>query len=150
MLTVFFASTNDVWASSDYGVSWTRILAAAPWGQRWGHGGFITSGGVLFVLGGSDLTNAVRIQTYHDLWASFDGGRQWTSCTMPTNPTDREFIRGEQGTQFTENEELIILSGYTYQTDARRDFADVWITNFSFADTEGLKRMCNWPPERDE
>ena len=44
--------TNDVWVSSDEGVTWARVTASAPWSARWGHGGVYTYAGVLLVVGG--------------------------------------------------------------------------------------------------
>ena len=44
---------NDVWASSDGGVSWAAITVNAPWNRRWGHTGAIADNGVMVILGGT-------------------------------------------------------------------------------------------------
>ncbi len=92
--------TNDVWASSDQGISWWRITANAPFFRRWGHGGLVTQAGVIVLFGGSntDTTRYQDMYSYRDVWTSFDGGLSWNSCQLPSgDDTARQFIRTEQG-----------------------------------------------------
>jgi hypothetical protein len=53
------------------GVTWTLVIASAPWAARFGHTSVIDAAGAIYVLGGQDY----RTLTYYkDVWASTDGG----------------------------------------------------------------------------
>jgi len=133
---------NDVWSSGDFGLSWELLTREAPFGDRWGHGGFVTSGGAILIIGGSDWLPLGAL-TVRDVWASFDGGRIWSKCALPSLINDRTFIRGEQGMVLTDTEELVIVSGYYYfPLVNRQNFRDVWSTSFSLSDTDGLRNLC--------
>ena len=133
-------ASNDVWASSDDGVTW-QFIAIAPFGPRWGHGGVITSAGAIMVFGGTN-TNLNALVTYHDAWLSFNGGLTWSSCVLSSGDGS-VFIRGEQAVALTAREELLIASGYSYNADGgRTDFRDMWQTQFSLADISALAVMC--------
>lgn len=143
-------NSNDVWASSDAGVTWKQIAEKASWGPRWGHGGVITSAGVIVVWGGSNTDNGkyTGMYTYRDVHASFDGGKSWHDCRVPAGEDDqRSFLRTEQGATLTTTGELIIASGYSFcpvgecEYD-RYDYRDVWKTSWSLDDTAKLARMC--------
>ncbi|TVQ20897.1 MAG: hypothetical protein EA383_17970 [Spirochaetaceae bacterium] len=65
------SGTRDVWSSSD-GETWTRIVEAAEWSERGGHGAlvFASPGGEerMWILGGSGG---------NEIWSS-DNGEAWT------------------------------------------------------------------------
>jgi hypothetical protein len=56
------------------GVTWTLVIASAPWAARYCHTSVIDAAGAIYVIGGvgggSDGT------WYQDVWASTDGGAQ--------------------------------------------------------------------------
>ena len=67
---------NDVWKSSDDGVTWTQLTAAAPWSERAG-GVAIVKDGAIFMIGGE----AGFVGPYfNDVWSSQDGAT-WTQVT---------------------------------------------------------------------
>lgn len=68
------AALADVWASDDGGESWQQLAAAAPWGARRGHALVGLSGELLLLGGQRAATGAVL----NDVWASQDGGAEWT------------------------------------------------------------------------
>ena len=61
---------SDVWSSVD-GVTWTKVISAAPFAERRMHAA-IVSGGKMWVSGGM-----VGSTTFNDTWSSVDGA-SWT------------------------------------------------------------------------
>jgi hypothetical protein len=51
------------------GVTWTLVIASAPWAGREQHTSVIDAAGVIYVIGGWDGSTYL-----HDVWASTDGG----------------------------------------------------------------------------
>ena len=137
---------NDVWASSDYGLSWAVITATPPFGERWGHGGVVTASGVLVMWGGSTSNSGAYADTYtyREVWASFDGGFQWHSCTLPSPLQDRLFIRTEQGAALNFQGQLVITAGYAYAENGQFQvrYRDVWRSTFSLNDDLALADRC--------
>ena len=144
------ATSNDIWASSDGGITWTVVLPNAPWEPRWGHSGFITAAGVLVVFGGSNSDTGLWSDTYthNDVWTSFDGGVNWSRCNLPDGDEEsRSFVRHKAGIALTEDEEIVMASGIIYPRGAGpagiREFRDVWKTPFKLSDTRDLSVRCN-------
>ena len=104
---------NDVWASSDYGVSWALVCGAAPWAGRWGHSGVVTRDGALVFYGGAvrdDLyERPYNFAFYGDIWASLDGGVTWHECTARTVP----YNRTEAAVALSSDGHLLMAAGYS-------------------------------------
>jgi|GEM_PF-1937246 len=117
----------DVWRSTD-GSAWTRILAAAPWGERVLH---ITAtlGDHIFVMGGQTLPQfggPPETAFYNDVWRSPDG-ITWERIVEHAPWS----ARGQIGGQAVLAGEFFILGGGTYDTPAvptRLFHNDVWST----------------------
>ena len=143
------SQSNDVWASSDQGITWWQITANAPFFRRWGHAGVVNKDGVLLLFGGSNTdTQQYRdMYSYRDVWTSFDGGINWQSCQLPSGEDEaRQFIRTEQGVTIDSQGRMLIASGYSYDgRGGRFDYRDVWRTPFSIDDTNLLATMCGGP-----
>ena len=141
--------SNDVYASSDQGITWWQITARAPFFVRWGHGGIVTKAGVILLFGGSNTdTGSYRdMYSYRDVWSSFDGGVNWHSCQLPSgDDSARQFIRTEQGVTIDAQGRMLIASGYSYDGAGRRFlYRDVWRTPFNVEDTDTLASMCGGP-----
>ena len=141
--------SNDVWASSDQGITWWQLTANAPFFRRWGHGGVVTKAGVILLFGGSNTdTGYYRdMYSYRDVWSSFDGGLSWVSCQLPSGEDEaRQFIRTEQGVTIDAMGRMLIASGYSYDgRGGRFDYRDVWRTPFNVEDTDVLASMCGGP-----
>ena len=134
--------SNDVWASSDYGVTWAQLTAAAGFGPRWGHGGWITRGEVLLVWGGLNTPTGLyeNTITQRDIWASFDGGFTWNQCAT----SGTSWIRGEQGVVVNPNGQLVLVAGYAYteNNEFQVRYNDVWRSTFSIENTANLAARC--------
>ena len=106
---------NDVWASSDYGVTWALITSSAPWEGRWGHSGLVTRDGAIVFFGGAvrdDLYEEPNNYAFYgDIWASFDGGYTWNECTARTIP----YNRTESAVVLDEAGHLLMAAGYSIQ-----------------------------------
>ena len=63
---------NDVWASSDDCVTWTRLTAAAAFSPRRDFSLLATPDGVVLLVAGWDASTS-----FNSLFASFDGGYTW-------------------------------------------------------------------------
>ena len=137
---------NDVWASSDNGASWAVISATPPFKGRWGHGGVVSSRGVLVMWGGSTSDDGRYNNTYtfREAWASFDGGYTWQGCNLPPALEDRLFIRTEQGAALNLRGQLVISAGYAYAERGQFQvrYRDVWRSTFSVDDTRELAERC--------
>lgn len=138
--------------SSDQGATWVQLVEEGgdSMFKRWGHSGIITSGGVLVVFGGSNTDSGLfnDMYSYRDLWASFDGGISWLQCTGDGSSGAYDYFRTEQGVTLTNDEELVLLSGYSFCpqgrcTATRYDYRDVWKTPFSLGNTALLAQMCS-------
>ena len=137
---------NDVWASSDQGVSWALLTATPPFGGRWGHGGVVTAHGALVIWGGSTSSTGYYQDTftYREVWASFDGGYTWNSCALPSQLQDRLFIRTEQGAALNSRGQLVLTAGYAYAENGQFQvrYRDVWRSSFSLNDDRALADRC--------
>ena len=134
--------SNDVWASSDSGDSWAAITASAPFGPRWGHGGWVTRDGVLLVWGGLNTATGLYADTVtqRDMWASFDGGYTWAQCAT----SGTSWIRGEQGVAVNRQGQMVLVGGYAYAEngDFQVRYNDVWRSAFSVENTTALAVRC--------
>ena len=69
------ARLNDVWRSTDKGVTWTKQTQTAGWAARDSHAAVALPDGSIVLLGGSGATE------YNDAWRSTDRGATWTRQT---------------------------------------------------------------------
>ncbi len=60
-------------ARSAAGITWTLVIASAPWAGRDGHTSVIDAAGAIYVIGGSSGGTYEAVY-YHDVWKSTDGG----------------------------------------------------------------------------
>jgi len=67
---------NDVWRSTDNGVTWTQQTANAGWSARWDHSSVAMPDGSIVLVGGYDGSNLKN-----DVWRSTDNGATWTQQT---------------------------------------------------------------------
>ena len=133
---------NDVWASSDGGVTWAVITGNAPWNRRWGMSGVVTDNGVMLVIGGTTTSDGYSesYMSLRDMWLSLDGGYTWSTCTLPS---DHGYVRGQQGAALTMDGRLLLASGYAHQIGApRTDYTDLWISNISVTNAQRMSEVC--------
>jgi len=70
---------NDVWASTNYGSTWTLVSAAAPWSVRQDAMVAVSQSGVIVLVGGMEYVGGANGTWVwnSDAWASMDGGSTW-------------------------------------------------------------------------
>ena len=157
-------ASNDVWASSDLGVSWSQASVAAPFQIR-EHGALLaSSSGVLIVsMGGPG-----ELQT-DDVWASLDGGVTWGSCTGSTaaNASEAWAARKVAAAVLDSSDTMWVSAGLdqfyvpvsVYPTGVQyQAYNDVWKSSLSFTSAATVASSCNltvpacgvgvqcWPP----
>jgi hypothetical protein len=71
---------NDVWRSTDQGVTWTQMTAAAGWTARGRHTSVPLPDGSILLMGGSYIDNN-NLYPLRDVWRSTDLGATWTKIT---------------------------------------------------------------------
>ncbi|WP_317065036.1 PKD domain-containing protein [Methanoculleus caldifontis] len=75
---------NDVWRSTDNGVTWTCVNASAGWTERNGHTSVALSDGSIILMGGSNGSASLN-----DVWRSTDNGVTWTCMNASAGWTGR-------------------------------------------------------------
>ena len=71
---------NDVWRSTDKGVTWTQMTASAGWSARKGHSSVALPDGSIVLMGGVSNNYPYYL---NDVWRSTDKGATWTK--WPSN-----------------------------------------------------------------
>jgi len=109
-----FTLVNDVWRSTDKGVSWTPMTTAAPWNGRRHMTSVVLSDNSIVLMGGEDSRTAYD-KHRNDVWRSTDNGATWTMMTDNAEWGFRSMhssvvLFGEDG-----DEDSIVLMGGIYQ-----------------------------------
>lgn len=78
---------NDVWISSDKGVTWTQQTAAAGWAPRFWFSSVILSDGSILIMGGLYNYRGLYYGAAQDVWKSTNNGVTWTRISGPFPPT---------------------------------------------------------------
>ena len=138
---------NDVWVSSDEGVSWAT-LGDAPFSPRFGHSLAITPNGILVVVGGLQYINGTTYRAFpslSDVWASMDGGWTWGRCatSTPLGPRDHAALlispstgRLVAGLGFTT---AVVDAMNNTRTQVRND---LWQSSIDFTDPYAVQATC--------
>ena len=79
-------NTNDVWKSTDEGITWSNITITPGWSPRRGFGYALLSDGSIVVSGGYDGSTL-----YNDTWRSTDGGSTWSLMSSSGGWTGRVY-----------------------------------------------------------
>jgi hypothetical protein len=67
---------NDVWQSTDNGVTWTQMTSNAGWSPRWTHSSVVMPDSSIILMGGRELSG-----DKNDVWRSTDNGATWNQMT---------------------------------------------------------------------
>jgi hypothetical protein len=137
---------NDVWISTNYGLSWQQQTAAAPWYPRENPNVVISSQG-LIAMNGGNLCGGYGCYgggppgpyTYvgwlSDAWCSFDNGVSWQQLAATT------------GSQFAQAATILDANGYWYtfagQTGPANNTNYAW-TNSGYKSTLSLTAISSW------
>ena len=81
-------SKNDVWRSTDNGVTWALMNASAGWTVRYCHTSVVMPDGSIVLMGGQDEDSGSYIYL-NDVWRSTDNGATWTQMTASAGWTPR-------------------------------------------------------------
>ena len=107
---------NDVWRSTDKGVTWTRMtgLTGAEWSARYGHTSVALPDGSIVLMGGWDIGG----YPLNDVWLSTDNGATWTQQTAGAGWTTRY---GHTSVVLPDSS-IVLMGGYNGVSVLR----DVW------------------------
>ena len=93
--------TNDVWRSTNKGVTWVRQTASAGWSERWGHTSVSLPDSSIVIMGGQDLDGFLN-----DTWRSTDKGVTWTLQNASSDWSARWYFSG-----VTQPDSSIVIMG---------------------------------------
>ena len=135
---------NEVWASSDLGVSWT-LFPRAPYIGRNHAAMVLAPNGVLVVVAGKTdlvgfniLANATNSNLgVNDVWVSVTGGTAWSLCTNMASFPPRQDLAAT----FDSAGYLYVANGIN-GVNATLDLADVWKSSISFTNIQQLQSAC--------
>lgn len=104
--------SNDVWRSTNNGVTWTQVNASAGWRAREHHSTEMMADGSIILFGGNHNTDYLN-----DVWRSADNGATWTQVTPDAGWTARTF----QSSVVMSDGSIVMMGGYN-----SRFLNDVW------------------------
>ena len=123
---------NDIWKSSDGGVTWSQIPASNHWAPRYGFQAVVLNNDDLLVMGGFYEHDIRRSKVgRNDIWKSEDGGTNWT--LIPNNG-DRWPHRWRFQSVVLPNDDLLVMGGsyepgfYLYGPLYSGSIRDTWIS----------------------
>jgi len=125
--------TNDVWRSTDNGVTWTRVTANAGWSARSYQSTVVMADGSIVLMGGAD-TNGIK----NDVWRSTDNGTTWTQITGSAGWTARSYP-----SSVVMPDGSIVLAGGEDITGIRND---VWRSTDNGATWTRVTGSAGWAP----
>ena len=149
--------SNDVWASSNLGVSWSAVTLSAPWGNRTGARLAISAAGTMVIAEGSVTGHWAGDFYPHDIWASVDGGFSWGQCAGMADATWAP--RRLHGLAFDASGRLWMAAGecwgtsqagappnagnwWTYDVNNGNKYDDVQVSTISFDDPAQVAQHC--------
>ena len=125
--------TNDVWRSTDNGVTWTRVTANAGWSARSYQRTVVMTDSSIVLMGGAD-TNGIK----NDVWRSTDNGTTWTQITGSAGWSARSYP-----SSVVMPDGSIVLAGGEDITGIRND---VWRSTDNGATWTRVTGSAGWAP----
>ena len=124
---------NDVWASSDSGLTWAAITQSAMWAQRCQAAMVVSSTGAMVIAGGrtAPAYNNVNLD---DTYISLDGGYTWNALATQAVWS----VRSGLSLILDENEYMYVVAGASsvyWATDA-----DMYVSSLP------LRNASSWLP----
>ena len=104
---------NDVWRSTDEGVTWTQQTGSAEWSARFVSSSVVLPDGSIVLMGGNYDTSS-----FNDVWRSTDKGVTWTQQTDHAGWTGRY----GQSSIVLPDGSIVLMGG----TSSGVDLNDVW------------------------
>lgn len=122
---------NDVWRSTDGGLSWTQMTANAGWTKRDSHTSAALPDGSLVLMGGYDG------KYENDTWRSTDNGATWTEVNASSGWEARRIFASVA----LPDNSIILTGGYD---DVSRK-SDVWRSPDAGATWTRVSTSPGWP-----
>ena len=116
------SSLNDVWKSTNGGVSWEKLTDSAGWSPRYYFASFVAPDSSIVLLGGTN-----RSSVFNDEWRSTDGGKTWALVTATTEWAPR---CGHSSNVLPDGSGIII-GGMNNPDHPSVLFSDVWKKDFN-------------------
>ena len=132
---------NEVWGSSDMGVTWSLFPRAPYVGRNHAAMRQLSNGVLIVVAGKTDEAGVVNGVTnanlgLNDVWVSLTGGTSWSLCTnMAQFPPRQDLAATVDSAGY-----LYVSSGIQGQTEV--DLADMWKSSISFLDLNAISQAC--------
>ena len=121
-------SLNDVWTSTNYGVTWQLASASAPWSVRQDPNIAVSQNGVI-VLNGGQYYNGTGWLWLSDTWISFTNGATWQQLSAGASMMTP---RSLSGLTFDSAGYLHISGGVGGGYNAWTWLPDNWRSTYSF------------------
>lgn len=123
---------NDVWRSSDKGITWTLLNASAGWSARWGHSSVVTPDGSIVLLAGEDGSER------NDVWRSTDTGITWALV----NTSASWYNRSGQSSVVLPDGSIVLMGGDTLPNIG--ELHDVWRSTDDGATWTQVTQTAAW------
>jgi PKD repeat protein len=123
---------NDVWRSTDNGITWTQMTAHASWSPRNTMSGVVVPDGSIILMGGYD--GSFR----NDVWRSTDNGATWAQMTSNAGWAGRY----EQNCVVLTDGSIVIIGGETSSQYKN----DVWRSTDKGATWTQMTSNAGWAP----
>ena len=125
---------NDVWRSTDKGVSWIPITSSAEWPPRSGHTSVLMPDGSIVLIGGSGVGGLMN-----DVWRSINNGVNWTQVNASAGWTPRV---GHNSVVMADGS--IVLMGGHIGTNSHKN--DVWRSTNEGVTWTQVNASAGWVP----
>ena len=125
--TASFSSKNDIWRSSDGGLTWQQIPATDHWPAKVEFQAIVNNNNDILVMGGAgEIHNS-------DVWLSQDSGLNWTKISTISSRW------GFQAVVLT-NSELLFMNGFASAPDGGQYF------RYGIFRSSDMGTNWNWDP----
>jgi hypothetical protein len=127
---------NDIWVSSNSGVSWSQVKTQSSFGTgrmlSYQFSLYITRNGILILS-----TFGINTSQYSELWSSFDGGYHWVRCYGNSAYRDRA-----RPSLTTDSDGYLYVMGGRSGSGSPRYHNDIWKSTISTYHLDMFARAC--------
>ena len=124
---------NDVWRSTDQGVTWTEMTPHAAWSPRMSSSVVVSTDGSILLIGGYLGGKSTGL---NDVWRSTDFGATWTQMT----PHASWPARFSQCSVVAKDGSILLIGG----ASDNNEFNDVWRSNDEGATWTQITSHAEW------